>query len=1403
MPHKKQPQLSNFDRSKLYIEDNNHSEFKKLITEHPGVLSERNSKGKGSPLLHLAIENNNLNAVKTILEQAKLKNILLATTDKSGKQALDLAKEKSVGTTKKASPIHDIYKLLQNQNTEITKSSNVNNNEKHTLIKDIANKIDNFLGRALDKVFPHEAFPEASLDQSLVMPSVEESIYQAPANLTETMYFETSEAPTSWEELAEEGKVTQVSTADQIKTATEPAKNTNAAGNSVATTKVKLGITLNAEAEVLKGNGEVLSLPRGSASNNDGVTGDDLIVPSDIYGAGRIQIGDVLAIRTIPPGREVHFKYGGIATSNQITSGILGATIPSMKFNSASAGDSFRINFGDDYATFKYKKTGIPNAARGEFNTLETLAKAINSKPGLKAKISDSKLHIGTVAGIDSITFTDLKGSFVKDLEFSDIPAEDNRFSTMNSLKAIMNKTEGLVATLSPEGGIDFYNESPTGTMKVHGISVHDKSEKAGTSDSSDAITIYTTCGSNIVRVYMPNHGKDVNEVFTFKGILSAAPIVVNNVEFDNETSYIIKSIGKDTTYGDYFEYCTGSNANYTGFDNSKELQAITVNEYSRLFKELGLSELNFDFGPSYYSDGGTAGQNLAEGTLTDDSVYTRPLTIFDDLGMLHDFRVSFAKLDHNIWGVEIYAAKNIDGSFDIVSSRKDGQIAAGTMCFNGDGSLASVSTSLVNPIKIAWSNGAPESNVTFNWGTAGVPRGTEGATVFGKQDGMRQVAAPFDQRYIDQDGGFTTTDTDAEDKNSKDDEYNLLGQFRLDKDSNLLDSKGEPLMAWKLDNEGRLPEQVKTDNLKPINTKLITGNPIATSKVKLGITLNAEAKSIPEKVYSENLAEETITHDSVFVRPLTVYDSLGVQHNLRVAFAKLGINSWAAEIYAAKNEDGTVDIETKRSDGQIAAGILKFNGDGSLAEVSESLSKPIEIIWKNYAFNSSIEFDWGTAGVPRGTEGATVFGKQDGMRQVAAPFDQRFLDQDGVQPGVLRNVSFDEEGYLIASFSNGGVKKLFKLPLLKDINSLYNTTVNQNDTAISSNSETQSLEKDRVSALKQDNKGNIVATYEDGSTKVVYSTPTKDSNVKEETSLPLEIPSNNEASETQATNPLTLTTCLNDFIDTKAQKTTIEAPKIVEDKVVEINELLRKSVSKEDEDSKPQSFNEEVSEYHKAISSFIDNISSIYATKAQEGVFDDKSGERKEYYKNLLKDYIKNTLHTFTDSQLLIPEERDVLKAFIEDISYKTDHYAGKAEYQWSFLGALGGKHIITPGLIQAIYNVSGYSSISKGVTLDTRSLRPEHEIPVKESIKKWFIEEYAKFKVSEEGMKFLPQTDLTPNASHSQELKLEQEKEAKLNEHASNEVDGPYSETHLILKDPLDNVFPVGDIYVRSDEV
>ncbi len=173
----------------------------------------------------------------------------------------------------------------------------------------------------------------------------------------------------------------------------------------------------------------------------------------------------------------------------------------------------------------------------------------------------------------------------------------------------------------------------------------------------------------------------------------------------------------------------------------------------------------------------------------------------------------------------------------------------------------------------------------------------------------------------------------------------------------------------------------------------------------------------------TKNMAGGTITPQ--FSRPVTVYDALGTAHTLSIDFLKIGINTWSVEVLVVP----ITDVSTP-ANGQLAAGTVTFNGDGSLRSVDSTLSDAISIAWQGGADDSNITFNWGTAGQPFGTVGATVIGKTDGLSQFAGSYSVNFVNQNGSQKGSLSGVAIDEDGFIIASFNNGETQRLYKIPL-------------------------------------------------------------------------------------------------------------------------------------------------------------------------------------------------------------------------------------------------------------------------------------------------------------------------------------------------------------------------------------
>lgn len=134
--------------------------------------------------------------------------------------------------------------------------------------------------------------------------------------------------------------------------------------------------------------------------------------------------------------------------------------------------------------------------------------------------------------------------------------------------------------------------------------------------------------------------------------------------------------------------------------------------------------------GPGY--DPTNALTNMTSGAIQPH--FNHPINVVDSTGALHVLNMAFLKTGINSWSVEIYAQPDTD------VTTPTAQVAAGTLTFNGDGTLASVDPALSAAITIPWSTtGAAAGSITVDWGTAGPIFGTVGATIIGLADGVSQ----------------------------------------------------------------------------------------------------------------------------------------------------------------------------------------------------------------------------------------------------------------------------------------------------------------------------------------------------------------------------------------------------------------------------------------------------------------------------------------------------------------------------------------------------------------------------------------------------------------------------------------------------------------------------------------
>jgi len=254
---------------------------------------------------------------------------------------------------------------------------------------------------------------------------------------------------------------------------------------------------------------------------------------------------------------------------------------------------------------------------------------------------------------------------------------------------------------------------------------------------------------------------------------------------------------------------------------------------------------------------------------------------------------------------------------------------------------------------------------------------------------------------------------------------YTRAGSFAPDATGNLRNSGGHFLQGWTLDQNGNIPAAAADlSSLTTVNIAQFAGTATATTNVGIGTNLESTqtAYAGPPAYAVDSMADGTIAPH--FFRNFVIFDALGTSHEMTAAYLKTGINTWAVEVYAA---DPT---EVAAGATALASGNVIFNGDatldadnagstiGTFSALTGELTSTIPITWTNGAAASSISVDWGTNDLA------------DGLTQFASNFNVAFLNQNGASVGLLSGVSIDEQGFVIASFTNGQTQALYKLPL-------------------------------------------------------------------------------------------------------------------------------------------------------------------------------------------------------------------------------------------------------------------------------------------------------------------------------------------------------------------------------------
>jgi flagellar hook protein FlgE len=243
-------------------------------------------------------------------------------------------------------------------------------------------------------------------------------------------------------------------------------------------------------------------------------------------------------------------------------------------------------------------------------------------------------------------------------------------------------------------------------------------------------------------------------------------------------------------------------------------------------------------------------------------------------------------------------------------------------------------------------------------------------------------------------------------------------------------------------------------ENTAPVTTN---NQSVVTSVIRMSNSTGTASSNSTNGVLDLNAGASGV--QSARTTSILVYDTLGVAHNVEIAFVKTAANTWNAYITKMTisgkvdsaglpvdsitgtstnsfvNADGTLNTTdvagTTRSS---LLGTLNFNNDGSFASFAAN---------GNAIINPAV----GTAGVPldgAGSTGAADFNPsfsfgiantKSGVTQNSDDFAVAFVNQDGIKFGYRTGVVIDEFGVVRAVFDNGQRLAVAKIPLVNFAN--------------------------------------------------------------------------------------------------------------------------------------------------------------------------------------------------------------------------------------------------------------------------------------------------------------------------------------------------------------------------------
>jgi flagellar hook protein FlgE len=216
-------------------------------------------------------------------------------------------------------------------------------------------------------------------------------------------------------------------------------------------------------------------------------------------------------------------------------------------------------------------------------------------------------------------------------------------------------------------------------------------------------------------------------------------------------------------------------------------------------------------------------------------------------------------------------------------------------------------------------------------------------------------------------------------------------------------------LQGWPLDASGNIP--ANRNNVELVNLGQVTGASLPTTTASLRANLKS-SETIVTGYTVGAMAAGTITPQ--FETAMEIFDTQGGSRPVRLAFVKTAANQWRYEVMY----DGTAADIGGAGNNPIANGQMTFNTNGTIATPAANVNVTIPFVAGSGLSPQTIAFNFGTAG------------QANGFTQFDTTSSLYGSTIDGTLFGGLSGVRVDEEGFIVAQFTNGIERNLYKLPV-------------------------------------------------------------------------------------------------------------------------------------------------------------------------------------------------------------------------------------------------------------------------------------------------------------------------------------------------------------------------------------